>query len=448
MEGDHSEMNGQTNSTPRKRARRESHCKVTVVLGAQWGDEGKGKVVDMLATDMDIVCRCQGGNNAGHTVVVEDREYDFHLLPSGIINPKCKSIIGNGVVIHLPGLFEELEKNEAKGLTSWQDRLLISDRAHLVFDFHQQVDGLQELEKGKKSLGTTKKGIGPTYSSKATRNGIRVADLLGDYNSFSEKFQGLVEVYQRMFPELKVDVQSELTRYKGYAERIRPYVIETVSFLHTALRAGKRVLVEGANAAMLDIDFGTYPYVTSSNCSIGGVCTGLGLPPCNIGEVIGVVKAYTTRVGDGPFPTELKDSTGELLQQRGGEIGVTTKRKRRCGWLDVCLLKYTAMVNGYSSICLTKLDILDTLQEIKMGVAYKKDNKLLDHFPSSAAELATVEVEYVTIPGWLTSIEGIREYDQLPYNAKKYIEKIEDLVEVPVKWVGVGKGRESIITVF
>lgn len=281
---------------------------------------------------------------------------------------------GNGVVIHLPGLFEELEKNESKGLKDWQDRLVISDRAHIVFDFHQQVDGLQELEKGTQSLGTTKKGIGPTYSSKAARNGLRIGDLLGDFDKFSQKFNTLVTSYQKMFPALHVDIKAELDRYKeyvyitftsyicfyymiiyditslfahSYSERIRPYVKETVQYLHQALKDGKKVLVEGANAAMLDIDFGTYPYVTSSNCSIGGVLTGLGLPPTTIGEIIGVVKAYTTRVGDGPFPTELLDSIGELLQKRGHEVGVTTKRKRRCGWLDLPLLKFTALVNGY-----------------------------------------------------------------------------------------------------
>nr|CAD7567852.1 unnamed protein product [Timema californicum] len=372
-----------------------------------------------------------GGNNAGHTVVVDSTEYDFHLLPSGIINPKCKSVIGNGVVIHLPGLFDELEKNEAKGLANWEDRLLISDRAHIVFDFHQQVDGLQELEKGQKSLGTTKKGIGPTYSSKATRNGIRVADLLGDFDQFIEKFQSLASVYQRMFPDLQVNVEAEIVRYKAYAERVRPYVVDTVSYLHSALKKGQRVLVEGANAAMLDIDFGTYPYVTSSNCSIGGVCTGLGLPPCHIGEVIGVVKAYTTRVGDGPFPSELKDEVGELLQTRGSEVGVTTKRKRRCGWLDIPLLQYTAVVNGYSALCLTKLDILDTLSEIKMVVAYKKKGKVLDYFPANAAEVGCVEVEYETLPGWNSNIENIREYDKLPECARKYVERIEDLLQIP-----------------
>ncbi|XP_026682508.1 adenylosuccinate synthetase, partial [Diaphorina citri] len=251
--------------------------KVTVVLGAQWGDEGKGKVVDMLAVDADLVCRCQGGNNAGHTVVVDSTEYDFHLVPSGIINPKAKSIIGNGVVIHLPGLFDELQKNENKGLTGWKDRLLISDRAHLVFDFHQQVDGLQEAEKGKKSLGTTKKGIGPAYSSKATRNGIRIADLLGDFNVFTEKIPRLQEI-------------------------------------------------------------------------------------------------------------------GDKLQRIGNEVGVTTKRKRRCGWLDIPLLKYTSMVNGYTKLCITKLDILDTFEEIKIGVAYKRHGKTLHYFPSNSSELAKVEV--------------------------------------------------------
>ncbi|GAB0088324.1 Adenylosuccinate synthetase [Sergentomyia squamirostris] len=421
---------------------------VTVVLGAQWGDEGKGKVVDMLATDMDIVSRCQGGNNAGHTVCVNNVEYDFHLLPSGIINEKCVSVIGNGVVIHLPGLFDELKKNEAKGLTGWDRRLVVSDRAHLVFDFHQQVDGLQEAEKGGKSLGTTKKGIGPTYSSKATRNGIRVGDLLGDFEAFTEKFQACVSLYQRMFPEVNVDIKSELERYRDFAEKLRPLVSDTVFYMHKSIKDGKKVLVEGANAAMLDIDFGTYPYVTSSNCSIGGVLTGLGLPPQVIGDVVGVVKAYTTRVGDGPFPTEQKNEIGDTLQSRGFEIGVTTKRKRRCGWLDLVLLRYTSIVNGYTHLCLTKLDILDTLKEIKVAIGYKLNGKPLDYFPGSVTDLANVEVEYTTLPGWETCTENVREFSQLPKNAQDYVRFIEKDLQVPVKWVGVGKGRESIINVY
>ncbi|KAK9693584.1 Adenylosuccinate synthetase [Popillia japonica] len=453
MDADSLHVNGTNhmNGSPRKRARYVNgiQSKVTVILGAQWGDEGKGKVVDMLATDADVVCRCQGGNNAGHTVVVDGSEYDFHLLPSGIINSKCKSVIGNGVVIHLPGLFDELSKNEEKGLKDWEQRLLISDRAHLVFDLHQQVDGLQEQENSEKGtgLGTTKKGIGPTYSSKATRNGLRIGDLLGDFQQFRKRFIALANMYQRMYPSLSVDVEAELKRYEEYAEKIRPLVIETVYFLYKSVREGKKILVEGANAAMLDIDFGTYPYVTSSNCSVGGVCTGLGLDPSSIGDVIGVVKAYTTRVGDGPFPTELHDEIGELLQSKGHEYGVTTKRKRRCGWLDVFLLQYTNMINGYTAICLTKLDILDTLKEIKLAVGYTLNGKMLESFPSSAAQLANVQVEYVTMPGWQTCTEGVRTFNDLPLNARKYVEKIEEILEVPVKWIGVGKGRESIITI-
>uniref|UniRef100_A0A1B0CWS6 Adenylosuccinate synthetase n=2 Tax=Lutzomyia longipalpis TaxID=7200 RepID=A0A1B0CWS6_LUTLO len=374
---------------------------VTVVLGAQWGDEGKGKVVDMLATNMDIVTRCQGGNNADHAVCVNGTKYIFHLLPIGIINEKCVSVIGNGVVIHLPSLFEELKIIEAKGVKNWEKRLIVSDRAHLVFDFHQQVDELLEAEKGGKSLGTTKKGIGPTYSSKATRNGIRVGDLLGNFEHFSEKFQSCCSLYQRMFPDLNVDVKDELVRYKDFAEKLRPLVGDTVFFMHKAIKEGKKVLVEGANAAMLDIDFGTYPY-----------------------------------------------EVGEILQSRGGEIGETTKRKRRCGWLDLVLLRYTAIVNGYTDLYLTKLDILDTFKEIKVAIGYKLNDKLLDHFPTSIIDLANVEVVYATFPGWETCTENVREFSQLPKNAQDYVRYIENDLEIPVKWIGVGKGRESTINVY
>ncbi|KAK7044274.1 hypothetical protein SK128_025055 [Halocaridina rubra] len=337
-----------------------------------------------------------GGNNAGHTVVVDDAEYDFHILPSGIINPKAVSLIGNGVVVHLGQMFEEIEKNEAKGLKEWKDRLLISDRAHIVFDFHQSVDGLQEQERSKdnsgtKTLGTTKKGIGPCYSSKAGRHGLRMADLLGEFSVFEQRLRTLVDAHQRMFPELQVDIEDEVKKYKKYAERMRPLVTNGIAFIHKALHEGKQVLVEGANAAMLDIDFGTYPYVTSSNCSVGGVCTGLGISPRYVGEVYGVVKAYTTRVGVGPFPTELSDDVGALLQSRGAEFGVTTKRPRRCGWLDVVLLRHTNMVNGYSAITLTKLDILDVLKEIKIGIGYfRKSGEPIEHFPADMGELEGV----------------------------------------------------------
>jgi len=419
------------------------------VLGAQWGDEGKGKLVDLLTEHMQVVARCQGGNNAGHTVIVGEKAYDFHLLPCGIIWDGCEGLVGNGVVIHLPGFFEELEKNIAKGLTGWESRLKISDRAHLVFDFHQAVDGMQEANReglaNTTKLGTTKKGIGPTYASKMNRTGVRVADLMDNFADFANKFSILADNYMASFPGLKVDKNAEIERYKQLAERVRPLVVESVSFLHKRLAEGKKILVEGANAAMLDIDFGTYPYVTSSNCSIGGVCTGLGIPPKLVGDVMGVVKAYTTRVGDGPFPTELTNDLGAWIQKEGHEFGVTTGRPRRCGWLDIPLLKFTHQVNGYTALCLTKTDILDKLDEIKVGVSYIKDGKKLDHYPSGIFQFDGVEVEYITMPGWKTSIASCRSFAELPQNCKNYVLKIEELLGLPFKWVGVGPSRDAMI---
>uniref|UniRef100_A0A8C5HYI1 Adenylosuccinate synthetase n=1 Tax=Gouania willdenowi TaxID=441366 RepID=A0A8C5HYI1_GOUWI len=415
------------------RTPKEPQNKVTVVLGAQWGDEGKGKVVDLLAMDADIVCRCQGGNNAGHTVVVDSVEYDFHLLPSGVLNKKAVSFIGNGVVIHLPGLFEEAEKNlhKGKGLHGWEERLKISDRAHIG------------------DLGTTKKGIGPAYSSKAARNGLRVCDLVSDFKVFEDKFRMLAEHFLTMYPNLKVDIDSELNQLKEYAERLRPLVTDGVYFMHKALTGpSKKILVEGANAALLDIDFGTYPFVTSSNCTVGGVCTGLGVPPSHVGRVYGVVKAYTTRVGVGAFPTEQNNDVGDLLQSKGREFGVTTGRRRRCGWLDLILVRYAHMVNGFSAIALTKLDILDTLPEIKVAVAYKVDGKPLPSFPANMDVLTRVSVDYETLPGWCCSTEAARSLEELPQQAQNYIRFIENFLQVPVKWVGVGKSRESMIKLF
>uniref|UniRef100_A0A8P4G9E1 Adenylosuccinate synthetase n=1 Tax=Dicentrarchus labrax TaxID=13489 RepID=A0A8P4G9E1_DICLA len=447
------------NGEPVLKRRRESdpqepRNKVTVVLGAQWGDEGKGKVVDLLAMDADIVCRCQGGNNAGHTVVVDSVEYDFHLLPSGVLNKKAVSFIGNGVVIHLPGLFDEAEKNLQKGKGNIWEYSLIDDPVcpPLVFNFHQAVDGIQEQQRQQqegKNLGTTKKGIGPAYSSKAARNGLRVCDLVSDFKVFEEKFRMLADHFLTMYPKLNVDIDGELKQLKDYTERLRPLVTDGVYFMHKALNGpSKKILVEGANAALLDIDFGTYPFVTSSNCTVGGVCTGLGVPPSYVGRVYGVVKAYTTRVGVGAFPTEQDNETGDLLQSRGREIGVTTGRRRRCGWLDLILVRYAHMVNGFSAIALTKLDILDTLPEIKVGVAYKVDGKPLPSFPANMDVLTRVSVDYQTFPGWCCSTEDARSFKDLPSQAQNYIQFIEDFLQVPVKWVGVGKSRESMIKRF
>uniref|UniRef100_A0A671SAV6 Adenylosuccinate synthetase n=1 Tax=Sinocyclocheilus anshuiensis TaxID=1608454 RepID=A0A671SAV6_9TELE len=428
--------------------------KVTVVLGAQWGDEGKGKVVDLLAQDADMVCRCQGGNNAGHTVVVDSVEYDFHLLPSGIINPMVTAFIGNGVVIHLPGLFEEAEKNvrKGKGLEGWENRLIISDRAHIGSVYLMHVNITHEshlLSVSPPSLGTTKKGIGPVYSAKAARSGLRICDLLADFQEFSERFKHLASQYKSMYPSLEIDVDGELEKLKTYVDRIKPMVRDGVFFMYEALHGpSKKILVEGANAALLDIDFGTYPFVTSSNCTVGGVCTGLGMPPQNVGEVYGVVKTYTTRVGIGAFPTEQNNEIGELLQRRGKEVGVTTGRKRRCGWLDLVLIKYAHMINGFTALALTKLDILDVLPEIKVGVAYKVDGEIIPHFPANQEVLQKVEVQYETLPGWKTDTSAARTFEELPENAQKYACYIEDHLGVPVKWIGVGKSRESMIQLF
>uniref|UniRef100_A0A672JZC8 Adenylosuccinate synthetase n=1 Tax=Sinocyclocheilus grahami TaxID=75366 RepID=A0A672JZC8_SINGR len=410
--------------------KRRTKRKMSVVLGAQWGDEGKGKVVDLLATESDLVCRCQGGNNAGHTVVVDEKEYDFHLLPSGIINTKCTSFIGNGVVIHLPGLFEEIDKNEKKGLKGWEKRLVISDRAHIVFDFHQAVDGLQELQRQAQegqNIGTTKKGIGPTYACKASRTGLRICDLMADFSEFS----------------------SSAVLTEEAEGQIRPLVRDGVYFMYDAIHGSpKKILAEGANAALLDIDFGTYPFVTSSNCTVGGVCTGLGIPPANIGDVYGVSKAYTTRVGIGAFPTEQLNAVGELLQTRGHEVGVTTGRKRRCGWLDLVILKYAHMINGFTAIALTKLDILDVLDEIKVGVAYKINGKRIPYFPANMEVLQKVEVEYEMFSGWKTDTSAARKWNDLPPKAQNYIRFVENHIGVPIKWVGVGKSRECMIQMF
>jgi len=420
------------------------HKPVTVVLGTQWGDEGKGKIVDMLGVDMDLCCRCQGGNNAGHSVHVQDKHYAFHLLPSGIVYPSCKGIIGNGVVIHLPDMFREIQKNNIDNL---EERLIISDRAHLVFDLHQQVDGAQESGRGQKSIGTTKKGIGPCYSSKATRNGLRICDLVGDFAKFSEKFSNLADHFKTVFPDLDFNVEAQLAVYKELRERVRPMVKETVSYMNSAIKDNKKILVECAQSTILDIDFGLYPYVTSSNCSVGGVCTGLGIPPHVVGDVFGVVKAYLTRVGAGGFPTELNNATGELLRSRGGEYGVTTGRPRRCGWLDLAMLKYSNMINGFTGLAVTKLDILDIFDEIKIGTAYSLNGKKLNTFPASDDELHQVEVEYLTLPGWKVSTENARSFSDLPANAQEYIRTIESHVGVPVRWVGVGKDRDSVIPI-
>ena len=427
---------------------------VNVVLGSQWGDEGKGKLVDLLVGHYDIVARCAGGNNAGHTIVVDGVKYDFHMLPSGLVNPNCQNLLGNGVVIHVPSFFKELENLEAKGLKNARERLFVSSRAHLVFDFHQRTDKLRELElaghsKDGKNIGTTGKGIGPTYSTKASRSGLRVHHLVNDnpgaWESFVSKYMRLLETRKQRYGDFEYDYEEELARFKQYREQLKPFVVDSVVFMHNALRDNKKILVEGANALMLDIDFGTYPYVTSSSTGIGGVCTGLGIPPRTIDEIYGVVKAYTTRVGEGPFPTEQLNEFGDKLQTIGAEYGVTTGRKRRCGWLDLVVLKYSTWINGYTSLNVTKLDVLDTFKTIPVGISYSINGKKLESFPEDLMTLGKVDVEYVNLPGWNQDITKITKYEDLPDNAKNYLKFIEDFVGVPVEWVGTGPGRESML---
>lgn len=436
------------------------NARVCAVLGGQWGDEGKGKLADVLAAEYDVVARFNGGNNAGHTVVTPDgQKFAFHLLPCGLIYPHTRNILGNGVVVNIPALFEEGAPLDEAGLESWRNRLFLSDRAHLLFDFHQIVDGILEERRGDAMIGTTKKGIGPCYASKASRNGLRVG-MLKHFDSFSKQLRTTIEAHQKMY-DFSYDIDAEIDRYKKYAEDVDHMIVDGVQFVNEAYDRGEKIITEGANAAMLDMDYGTYPFVTSSSTTAGGIATGLGLSPDKIDCTIGVVKAYTTRVGWGPFPTELTDDTcggmvptgapgteiGRHMQTIGAEIGVTTGRKRRCGWLDMVVVQYAHRLNGYRSLNLTKLDVLDELDEVKIGVAYKINGERLPPgmMPSTLEDLENVEVEYETMPGWKTSLAKCRSFEELPTEAKAYVERIEELAGgVPVSWVGVGPGREDM----
>ncbi|KAI1003889.1 Adenylosuccinate synthetase [Podosphaera aphanis] len=423
---------------------------VTVVLGAQWGDEGKGKLVDILCPEQRLVCRAQGGNNAGHTIVANGVTYDFHILPSGLLNPKAHNLIGSGCVVHIPGFLKEIEDLESKGLSDARNRLSISDRAHVVLDLHQRLDGLEEAELGDGKIGTTGKGIGPCYSTKASRNGIRIGDIFQE-QLFESKVRTLAAGFKKRFGDLlRYDPEEEITRFKEYRKILAPLVIDQVPLLVSAQQSKMPVLIEGANALMLDIDAGTYPYVTSSNTGLGGVFTGLGgLNPKSISSILGVVKAYTTRVGGGPFPTELTDDLGIKLQNIGREVGVTTGRPRRCGWLDLKLLQYSAAINSYTALNLTKLDILDDFPEIKVAVAYRQPGRSepVEGFPADLEHLDKVEVEYVTLKGWMKPIGNCKTYSDLPTACREYVEFIEKFLGIPIKYIGVGPKREDMITI-
>jgi len=420
---------------------------IDIVLGAQWGDEGKGKLVDVLSQNYDVCARVAGGSNAGHTIVVDGVKYKFHLLPSGILNPNAVCVVGNGVVVHLPAFLNELDSLTASGIDS-KGRVFLSDRAHIVFDFHQDVDGKHEERLGRHKLGTTKKGIGPAYSSKIQRNGLRVGDLQ-DFDYFERRFRELCEHHKRSYPGLEIDVEEQLKYYKSIAPRVKEFTIDTIALTNHQFAKGKKILVEGANAAMLDIDFGTYPFVTSSNPSVGSVLTGLGVSPRKLRGIYGTVKAYCTRVGQGPFPTELsitkKGDAGMHLAQVGAEYGTTTGRARRCGWLDIPQLQFSSTINGYTAVNLTKIDVLTGLEEVKIGKAYKYKGKYLSSMPASLNVLGDVEVEYETLPGWTEDISQCRTFEELPLNCQRYILRVQELIGVPIRWIGVGPNRLDLI---
>ncbi|EJT68591.1 adenylosuccinate synthetase [Gaeumannomyces tritici R3-111a-1] len=419
----------------------------TIILGAQWGDEGKGKLTDILCPSVEFCARAAGGHNAGHSIVANGVSYSFHLLPSGLINPKCKNLIGSGVVFHVPSFFKELKGLEDKGLAGVRDRIFVSDRCQVNFDLHAAVDGLEEVELGARKIGTTGRGIGPSYSTKASRSGVRIAEIF-DEVVFERKLRQLADGYKKRFGDLlKYDVEDEIARFKEYRKELGNYVVDAVKFIKDVQDRDSKLLIEGANALMLDIDYGTYPYVTSSNPCLGGIISGLAINPRKIDNIVGVVKAYTTRVGDGIFKTEDEGEIGTKLQEVGREWGVSTGRKRRCGWLDLVVVKYSAAVNHYTSLNLTKLDVLDSFPAIRVAVAYRDPvtDQDLDYFPADLGLLERVQVVYKEFEGWNAPTTAVKKFEDLPAQARAYVEFIEQYVGVKVSWIGTGPDRDDMI---
>jgi len=416
------------------------------VLGSQWGDEGKGKIVDLLTPNFSTVARYQGGHNAGHTVYVNGTKFVLHLIPSGILHPDVTCIIGNGVVVDPEALFKEVDEL-ARGGTDVTGRLLVSDRAHLILPYHRELDMLSEARRGERKIGTTSRGIGPAYEDKIGRRGIRLSDLLGDRAALAEEVRDNVSARNRIIRENTLDWEPVLAQLLSYAERLRPMAADTSAALAADLVAGRRILFEGAQATMLDIDHGTYPFVTSSNASAGGICTGLGVPPKAIHAVLGVAKAYTTRVGEGPMPTELSGSLADQLRESGQEYGASTGRPRRCGWYDAVVVRYSARINGLDGLALTKLDVLDGLPEVKLCTGYRVNGQLLRDFPADLRLLAAAEPEYETLPGWTEPTRGATRFEQLPTAAQQYVRRLEEVSGVPCALVSTGSDRnETIIT--
>jgi adenylosuccinate synthase len=423
---------------------------IIVIIGAQWGDEGKGKVVDLLADRFDTVARYQGGHNAGHSVYVGERAFVLRLLPSGIIHPDKTCVLGNGMVIDPKAFFEEVDQMTAQGIEITPERLKVSSRAHLILPYHRVLDHTSEERLGNEKVGTTLRGIGPAYEDKAGRRGIRVADALDSDLLKSRIVRGLEEANRVIVLYGREPLRADeiFDEISALAERLRPFVTDTTTFLNRAIKSGKRILLEGAQATLLDIDHGTYPYVTSSNPTAGGAAVGAGIPPHSISGVLGIVRTYTTRVGEGPFPTEMlaaEEEIAHLIRERGNEYGSVTKRPRRCGWFDAVATKYAADLNGFNSVALTKLDVLDALDEIKVCVGYQLDEQVIDYFPSIASELRRIEPIYETLPGWASSTVGITNVEELPENARNYVEFLSNSIGVEIGLISTGPERDQTI---
>ena len=419
---------------------------VIAIIGGQWGDEGKGKVVDLLAQKARVVIRFSGGDNAGHTVVNPLGMFRLHLIPSGIFSPDTVCIIGNGVVINPPVLIDEIDQLNQHGVDT--TRLFISDRAHLIMPYHILLDGLEEESRGGKALGTTRKGVGPAFTDKAARLGIRSGDLL-DKEALLERLRHVLDykniILTKVYGVDPLSLDEVYRQYCQYGERLAPYIRETTIMVEEALSRDELVLLEGAQGALLDPDFGTYPYTTSSSPLAGGGCLGTGLGPTRISRILGVFKAYCTRVGSGPMPTELKDETGVMIRERAHEYGTTTGRPRRCGWFDAIAARFSNRINGFTGAAITRLDILDTFPRLKICIAYELDGHIIDYFPSNVATLERCQPIYEELPGWQTPTTNIREYDKLPLQAQQYLTRLEELISCPVNLISVGSAREQTI---
>ncbi|SKB65403.1 Adenylosuccinate synthetase [Acetoanaerobium noterae] len=416
------------------------------IIGSQWGDEGKGKIIDYLAKSAEVVVRAQGGNNAGHTVVVDNEKYALHLIPSGILNPKAINIIGNGVVLDPKVFLEEIEKFEARGIDTSSIR--ISERTHIILPYHKTMDALMEEKRGAMDIGTTKKGIGPCYMDKAERVGIRALEFIREdifADRLKQELEKKNEIITKIYNAEPLGYDEIFNEYNQYAKKLAKYVDNTEKIINEALKANKNVLFEGAQGSMLDLDFGTYPYVTSSHPTVGGFVVGSGVGFGAINEVIGITKAYTTRVGKGPFVTELEDATGDLIREKGHEYGTTTGRARRCGWLDLVVLKYSAMINGFTAISLMLLDVLSDFETLKICVGYEIDGKITTDFPAYLGDLEKAKPVYKEMPGFKGDITEVKTYEDLPENAKEYIKTIEEFIDVPVKIISVGPRRDQTI---